>query len=76
MTRLYVGLDVSQRLTHICAIDQEGNRVWQGKCPTEPAAIAETIRARIPGATSIGMESGALSPCRVRPLPGREHWLS
>ena len=62
MTKLYVGLDVSQRLTHICAVDQEGNRVWQGKCPTEPAAIAETISARIPGATSIGMESGALSP--------------
>jgi transposase len=62
MTKLYVGLDVSQRLTHICAVDQEGNRVWQGKCPTEPAAIAETIRAKVPGATSIGMESGALSP--------------
>jgi hypothetical protein len=62
MSKLYVGLDISQRFTHICAVDQEGNRVWQGKCLTTPEAIAGTIRAKVPGATSIGMESGALSP--------------
>lgn len=61
MTKAYVGLDISQRFTHICAVDRAGNRMWQGKCLTTPEAIAATIRARLPGTTSIGMESGALS---------------
>ena len=61
MTKAYVGLDISQRFTHICAVDRAGNRMWQGKCLTTPEAIAATIRAKLPGTTSIGMESGALS---------------
>jgi len=31
MSKLFVGLDISQRFTHVCAVDQEGNRVLQGK---------------------------------------------
>jgi transposase len=62
MSKLFIGLDISQSMTHLCAVDQHGNRVWEGKCPTNPKAIAETIRIKVPGATRIGMESGALSP--------------
>ncbi len=61
MSKIFVGLDVSQKFTHICAVDAEGNRGWQGKCATTPEAIAETIASKIPGATCIGMESGPLA---------------
>ncbi|HEV3304421.1 MAG TPA: transposase [Planctomycetaceae bacterium] len=59
---LYVGLDISQSMTHLCVVDSEGKRIWEGKCPTTPEAIAETIRSHAPDAELIGMESGALSP--------------
>jgi transposase len=59
---LYVGLDISQSMTHLCVVDSKGKRIWEGKCRTTPEAIAETIRTRASDAQLIGMESGALSP--------------
>lgn len=59
---VYVGLDISQSMTHLCVVDSKGKRIWEGKCTTSPDAIARTIRARAPEAELIGMESGALSP--------------
>jgi transposase len=59
---LYVGLDISQALTHLCVVDSKGKRIWEGKCRTAAEAIAETIRAHAPSVQLIGMESGALSP--------------
>jgi len=57
----FVGLDVSQEVTHICVINSKGGMVWQGQCASTPDGIAETIRTRAPSAARIGMESGALS---------------
>ena len=31
MTR-FVGLDVSQKLTAICVVDEAGCRLWRGQC--------------------------------------------
>jgi transposase len=59
---LYVGLDISQSMTHLCVVDIKGKRIWEGKCRTLPEAIAETIRTKAPEAELIGMEAGALSP--------------
>lgn len=58
---LYVGLDVSQKETEICVVDGEGRRVWRGKCPSRPEAIAETLKLRAPDATRVGMETGPLA---------------
>jgi hypothetical protein len=33
----FVGLDVSQELTHLCVVDSNGAIVWQGKCDSTPA---------------------------------------
>ena len=38
MTR-YVGLDVSQKMTVICVVDDAGRRLWRGQCPTVPEQI-------------------------------------
>lgn len=59
---LYVGLDISQAMTHLCVVDSKGKRVWEGKCPTTPEAITQTIHDHATDAQLIGMESGALSP--------------
>ena len=30
MSKVFIGLDVSQKLTHLCAVGQEGKKLWQG----------------------------------------------
>jgi hypothetical protein len=40
----YVGLDVSLKETKLHVLDEAGNRVWRGRCATDPAAIAATVR--------------------------------
>ena len=40
MMTQFVGLDVSQKMTAICVVDNAGRRVWRGQCPTAPKQIA------------------------------------
>jgi predicted NBD/HSP70 family sugar kinase len=40
----YVGLDVSLKETKVHVLDEAGNRVWRGRCATEPTAIAAAVR--------------------------------
>src|SRR3954464_14950293 len=36
----YVGLDVSQKTTAICVVDEQGRRLWRGVCATDPEPAA------------------------------------
>ena len=36
----FVGLDVSQKMTAICVVDNAGRRLWRGQCPTIPEQIS------------------------------------
>ena len=42
MTR-FVGLDVSQKMTVICVVDDAGRRLWRGQCPTVPEQITVLV---------------------------------
>jgi len=42
MTR-FVGLDVSQKLTAICVVDETGRRLWRGQCATDPGQIERMV---------------------------------
>ncbi|CCF00754.1 putative transposase (plasmid) [Sinorhizobium fredii HH103] len=42
----FVGLDVSQDITHMCVIDSDGKIVWQGTCLSTPDSISGAIRAK------------------------------
>ena len=42
----YVGLDVSQKMTAICVVDEQGHRLWRGECTTDPGAIAARVFRR------------------------------
>ena len=56
----YIGLDVSMKETAV-SIRRGGQRVWRGKCVTDPAAIATLIRKRAPAARRVVFETGPLS---------------
>jgi hypothetical protein len=40
----FVGLDVSQKMTAICVVDNAGHRLWRGQCPTNPEQISILVR--------------------------------
>lgn len=65
---LYVGLDVSQKTTAMCAVDERGERRWRGVCPTDPKAIASRVVRHAGADAKIGVETGAMTPWLVHGL--------
>src|SRR5262245_48986808 len=68
---LYVGLDVSQKTTAICIVDDGGQRIWRGECRTLPEEIAAVIRQHTGEDVRIGIETGPMTPWLVQ--IGRAH---
>src|SRR5215203_5314302 len=56
----YIGLDVSMKETAV-SIRRDGQRVWRGKCPSDPKLIADLIRKRAPSVKRVVFETGPLS---------------
>lgn len=56
----YIGLDVSMKETGL-SIRRDGQRVWRGKCVSDPQRIARIIREHGHSATRIVFETGPLS---------------
>ena len=70
----FVGIDISQRQVSICVLDQEGKRLWRGKCLTDPAVITATLQEKVPdGTMTLGLETGPLSPWLVHSLRQAGH---
>src|ERR1700724_2739920 len=67
MTR-FVGLDVSQKMTVICVVDDAGRRLWRGQCPTVPEQITVLVRRHAGDKARIGIETGAMTPWLVHEL--------
>jgi transposase len=57
----YVGLDISQRETSLCVVNEQGRILFEGKAKSTPGALAELIRKRAPYAERIGFETGAMA---------------
>ena len=57
----YAGLDVSDKSTHICVVDEAGAIAWRGVCATDPQVLAETLGKHCPDVTRVVLETGALS---------------
>jgi len=70
MTR-FVGLDVSQKLTAICVVDETGRKLWRGQCATDPEQIERTLRGHAGDDAKIGIETGPMTPWLVHELRGR-----
>jgi len=58
---IFAGLDVSDKMTHICVVDGEGAIVWRGVCATDPEVLAKTLRRRAGRLVRVVLETGALS---------------
>jgi transposase len=56
----YIGLDVSMKETSV-SIRRSGERIWRGKCASDPRIIAELIRKRAPAVKRVVLETGPLS---------------
>jgi transposase len=66
----YVGLDVSQKTTAICVVDEQGQRLWRGECTTEPGAIAARVFKHAGVDAKVGIETGSMTPWLVHGLRG------
>ena len=71
MTR-FVGLDVSQKLTAICIVDETGRRLWRGQCATDPGQIERMVREHAGENANVGVETGPMTPWLVHELRARE----
>jgi transposase len=67
----FVGLDVSQKLTAICVIDDTGCKLWRGQCSSDPAQIELAVRRHTGDGARIGIETGPMTPWLVHELRGR-----
>jgi transposase len=70
MTR-FVGLDVSQKLTAVCVVDETGRRVWRGQCATDPERIERAVRGHAGDDAQVGLETGPMAPWLVHGLRDR-----
>ncbi len=67
----YVGLDVSQKMTSICIVNGDGQRIWRGVCATTPEVIEKAIRRHGGDEVRVGVETGPMTPWLVHELRGR-----
>lgn len=68
----YVGLDVSQKMTAVCVIDEKGCRLWRGQCSSTPDEIAALVLRHAGGDARLGIETGPMTTWLVHELRGRD----
>ncbi len=76
MRKVYAGLDVSDKQTHICLVDGAGAVLWRGRCASDPEAIAKTLAkdtAKLSAVLSLAvLETGPLSTFLFHGLQERD----
>jgi transposase len=69
---IYAGLDVSDKMTHVCVVGDQGDVVWRGVCATDPEVIAKTLSHHAQGLVRVVLETGPLSAFLYHGLIERE----
>jgi len=64
----YVGLDVSQKTTSICIVNEQGRRLWRGVCATHPDPITTQVLRHAGAPAKVGIETGSMTPWLVHGL--------
>lgn len=58
---MYAGLDVSDKVTHICVVDGEGVVLRRDVVASDPDALAKWFKRHCPGVVRVVLETGPLS---------------
>lgn len=67
----YVGLDVSLDECAVCVLSEDGTRMYEGSCQTDPDTILQTVSDHAGSVEKIVHESGPLSIWLTRELTKR-----
>ena len=59
--RQFVGLDVWQRETAVCVVNENGQAIFEGKAKSHPGDLSKLLRKHAPLAERIGFETGAMA---------------
>lgn len=59
--KYYAGLDVAMKETFICILREDGEKVYESKCPTDPLLIYEALAKGDVELEKVGLETGSLS---------------
>jgi transposase len=57
----YVGLDVAQKETSICVLDETGRTIYAGTVKSDPGALTKLLCKKAPNAERVGFETGAMA---------------
>lgn len=68
----YAGLDVSDKLTHVCVVDASGSVLRREAVASDPDAIAKWLKRRYPGLERVVLETGPLSSFLYHGLAERD----
>jgi len=68
----YVGLDVSQRETAVCVVNETGQVIFEGKAKSNPGVLTDLLSKHAPHAERIGFETGAMASWLWHELRGVE----
>lgn len=56
----YVGLDVSQKMTHVCVVDEAGKILHEASVKTHPFELGRYLQKRLTGEVKVGLETGCM----------------
>jgi len=59
--KYYAGLDVSMKETFFCILNEEGKRVYEGSCASDPVPLYEALTHQGYKLEKVGMEAGSIS---------------
>jgi len=63
--KIFAALDVGDKVTHVCVVDEEGAHLWRGVCATDPDVLAVTLTRHAPGLERVVLETGPLSASHI-----------
>jgi transposase len=69
--KLTIGLDLGDRWSHYCVLNEAGEAIWEGKLPTTPKGM-EDVFSRVPR-SRVALETGTHSPWVSRQLTRLAH---
>ena len=59
--KYYAGLDVAMKETFICILKEDGETIYESKCPTAPQLIYQELAKGGVALEKVGLETGSLS---------------